>query len=129
MAWNQVTPMEEKHRFVCLAATGRFTFTELCAEFGVSRKTGYKWQGRYQTEGVRGLQCRSRRPCGCAHQSAERIERLILRERRRHPSWGPKNPRELLRCVHRIKQTPARSTMRGGEEEAGVGHWGRRSAG
>jgi hypothetical protein len=38
MAWNQVTVMEQKHQFVSLAATGRFTFTELCADFHVSRK-------------------------------------------------------------------------------------------
>lgn len=31
---NSVTPMEEKHRFVSLAATGRFTLTELCVDFG-----------------------------------------------------------------------------------------------
>lgn len=62
MAWNQVTPMEQMHRFVSLAATGRSTFTELGAEFGVSRKTGYKWQGRDQAEGARGLPSRSRCP-------------------------------------------------------------------
>jgi len=42
MAWNQVTLMEQKQRFVGLATTGRFTFAELCADFHVSRKTGHK---------------------------------------------------------------------------------------
>jgi hypothetical protein len=46
MAWNQVSLMEQQHRFVSLAATGRFTFTELCADFGVSRKTDDKWLHR-----------------------------------------------------------------------------------
>ena len=46
MAWNEETLMEQKHRFVSLAATGRFTFTELCADFHVSRKTGHKWWKR-----------------------------------------------------------------------------------
>ena len=114
--------MEEKHRFISLAATGRFTCTELCADFGVSRKTGYKWWSRYQAEGVRGLQCRSRRPHGCAHQTAEQIERLILRERQRHTSWGPKKLRELLRCQHRIKPLPARSTI-GSRQLASIKMW------
>jgi transposase-like protein len=48
MAWNQVTLMKEKQRFVCLAGTGKFTVTELCADFKVSRKTGHKWLRRYQ---------------------------------------------------------------------------------
>ena len=42
--------MEQKHRFVSLAATGRFTITELCADFHVSRKTGHKWVMRYRRE-------------------------------------------------------------------------------
>ena len=41
MPWSEVTPMEQKQRFVSLAATGRFTLTELCADFHVSRKTGH----------------------------------------------------------------------------------------
>jgi len=42
--------MEEINRFVSLAASGRFTVTELCADFHVSRKTGYKWLRRYEAE-------------------------------------------------------------------------------
>ena len=75
MAWNQVTLMEEKLKFVSLAVTGRFTFTELCADFHVSRKTGHKWLVRYRKEGPAGLRERSRRPRGCAHQTAAPIER------------------------------------------------------
>jgi hypothetical protein len=32
--------MEEKIRFVHLAKSGRFTMTELCHDFAISRKTG-----------------------------------------------------------------------------------------
>ena len=52
MAWKQITLMEQKHQFVSLAATGRFTFTELCADFRISRKTGHKWRERYRQEGT-----------------------------------------------------------------------------
>lgn len=47
MPWNTVTPMGEIIRFVSLAATGRFTMTELGADFHVNRKTTYKWLHRY----------------------------------------------------------------------------------
>ena len=73
--------MEQKHQFVSLAATGRFTFTELCADFRVSRKTGHKWVVRYRQDGAAGLRERSRRPHGCAHQTALRIA---------HPAQGPR---------------------------------------
>jgi hypothetical protein len=42
MPWKEVTPMEGITRFVSLVASGRFMVTELCADFGVSRKTAYK---------------------------------------------------------------------------------------
>jgi putative transposase len=45
-------PMEEINRFVILAAGGRYTLTELCHDFGVSRKTGHKWLSRYAAEGT-----------------------------------------------------------------------------
>ena len=113
MPWNTVTIMEEINRFVCLAASGRFTLTELCADFKVSRKTGHKWLRRYQTEGLPGLRPRSHRTRRCPHQTRARIEQLILRERRRHRTWGPKKLRRLLYRDHRIKQPPARSTIAG----------------
>jgi hypothetical protein len=33
---------------------------------------------------------------------------LILSERRRHPTWGPKKLRVLLERVHGIENAPAR---------------------
>ena len=40
--------MSGKEHFVTLAQTGRFTVAELCADFGISRKTGYKYLKRSQ---------------------------------------------------------------------------------
>ncbi len=48
MPWQNVTPMEEIIRFVMLAQTDRFTVTDLCEQFGSSRKTGYKHLERRQ---------------------------------------------------------------------------------
>src|SRR5260370_29461412 len=54
--------MEIREQFV-LRATGRgVVFAELCREFGVSRKTGYKWKQRFKRQGVDGLRDASRRP-------------------------------------------------------------------
>ena len=46
MPWKEVSLMEERVRFVSLAESGKQSFASLCREFGVSRKTGYKWLGR-----------------------------------------------------------------------------------
>lgn len=42
-----MSPMEQQHRLVSLAGTSKFTVTELCADFQISRKTAYKWLRRY----------------------------------------------------------------------------------
>jgi DNA polymerase III epsilon subunit-like protein len=39
--------MEEIIRFVMLARSERFTLTDLCEQFGISRKTGYRHLARY----------------------------------------------------------------------------------
>ena len=54
--------MEEMIRFVMLARSTRFTVTELCVQFGITRKTGYKHLERYAAEGLKELQPRSHRP-------------------------------------------------------------------
>ncbi len=53
MPWQTVTPMEEIIRFVSLAQTDRFTITDLCEQFGISRKTAYKHLERYAAGGRR----------------------------------------------------------------------------
>ena len=47
MPWKETEPMTEKEHFVTLAQTGRFTMAELCADFGISRKTGHKYLVRH----------------------------------------------------------------------------------
>lgn len=54
--------MNERLKFVQDALSERFTMAEVCARYGVSRPTGYKWIARYAEEGRRGLADRSRAP-------------------------------------------------------------------
>jgi hypothetical protein len=52
MPWENPEPMTEKERFVTLALTGRFTITELCTDFGISRKTAVNpWIAKRLTMG------------------------------------------------------------------------------
>jgi transposase len=53
--------MDERMQFVARRLAGE-QMAELCREFGISRKTGYKIFDRYQECGVEGLTDRSRRP-------------------------------------------------------------------
>jgi transposase len=53
--------MDERLQFVARRLAGE-AMAELCREFGISRKTGYKIFERYQRCGVQGLTDRSRAP-------------------------------------------------------------------
>jgi len=103
--------MTERERFVILAQTGRFTITELCADFGISRKTGHKYLSRYGERGREGLKDRSRRLKSCPLATGEAVTELVLRERRKHPTWGAKKIHDLLLKVHGIENRPHVNTV------------------
>lgn len=60
MPWSLTTPMSQRQDFVEDAARGLYSMRELCARYGISRRIGYKWLGRYQQAGPAGLVDRSR---------------------------------------------------------------------
>lgn len=111
MPWKEIDPMTEKERFVHLARSGRFTITQLCEEFSISRKTGHKYLTRFEQEGRDGLLERSRRPKCSTTATDEAIEALILTLRRKHPTWGPKKIHVLLRRDYGIKNPPHLNTI------------------
>jgi transposase InsO family protein len=103
--------MEERLRFVARLLDGE-GMSDLCREFGISRKTGYKIFNRYKDEGLEALTDRSRRPVRYANQLPEPIERMIVRFKKDKPHWGARKIRELL--VKRLSgdvRIPARSTV------------------
>ena len=81
--------MEQKQQFVSQAGSGHFTVTELCGQFGISRKTGHKWLARHAEGGMKALEARSRAPKSVTCRTTHEVERLICTEKRLHSSWGP----------------------------------------
>jgi putative transposase len=84
--------------------------TALGREYGISRKTGYKWLARYRREGAAGLRERSRAPLrhGQAHDVAVVQAVVNLRERW---GWGPKKLRVKLGALHPEFPVLAASTI------------------
>jgi transposase len=111
MAWQDVEPMEERIRFVLQATREGKGFSELCREFGISRKTGYKWLARYRARGLAGLHELSRRPRASPTRMPEEVEALVLRERHRHRTWGPKKLQAVLATKYGVVPGPAVSTI------------------
>jgi transposase InsO family protein len=103
--------MEERLRFVARLLDGE-NMSEVCREFGISRKTGYKIYNRYKDDGLEALTDRSRRPVRYANQLPDQIERTIVECKRDKPHWGARKIRELLvRKVAGDVRIPAKSTV------------------
>ncbi len=111
MPWLETAPVEERIQFIQDALSDRFTMSELCARYGVSRRVGYKWLARYEEGGRRGLKDRSRAPHHCPHRIDSELAELICAFRREHPFWGARKLLRVLTDRHpRISQWPAPST-------------------
>ena len=110
MSWKGVTIMDQRVRFISEYLNEYFSFKELCDQFEVSRKTGYKWIKRYEELGPGGLADKSRKPLTCPHQTDEEVVQEIVRARSKHPTWGPKKLLELVSGRHPHWALPAIST-------------------
>lgn len=110
MPWKERSVMDERVRFISRLLEGDRMW-DLCREFGISRKTGYKFRERYAAHGIRGLADATRRPIFHPHQTPEAIEELIVALRRIKPSWGPKKLRARLQVNHPGVTVPAASTI------------------
>ncbi len=103
--------MDERVRFVGRLLDGE-AMSDVCRQFGISRKTGYKIWDRYKGEGIEALCDRSRRPVRYANQLPDQVERLIVECKRDKPHWGARKIRELLvRKLAGDVRIPARSTV------------------
>jgi putative transposase len=110
MPWKECHVVDERLRFIARLLDGE-KMTALCAEFGISRKTGYKIYERYKDCGAHGLTDRSRRPYRHANRLPMVIEKEIVRLKREYPNWGAPKIRERLRRRCPGVQCPATSTV------------------
>ena len=111
MPWKECSVVDERLRFVARLLEGE-AMTEVCREFGISRKTGYKIFERYKEHGLEALTDRSRRPVRFANQLPAQLESLIVTAKRDKPHWGARKIRELLlRRLPGDLRVPAQSTI------------------
>jgi len=99
-----------RERFIKLAEEGKLPFARVCARFGISRKTGYKWLNRFRAEGPKGLLERDRKPRSHPHRTAPEIEKLVGDWLAKYPNWtNGRLCRELAQ--HEVDPLPAITTI------------------
>ena len=95
MPWKATKPVDLKMEFIARLRAGE-RMTDLCREYGISRKTGHKLLNRVERLGASGLEELSRAPKHIPHRTPPEVVQLILAKRRRHPTWGPKKLKDVL---------------------------------
>lgn len=87
------------------------TITRLSRMYEVSRKTIYKWIGRYGREGPPGLEERSRAPRSHPNATPLNLAREVVATKLRHQGWGPKKVLAWLGEHRPEEQWPSASTI------------------
>ena len=110
MPWKETCRMSERLQFIARLRQGE-RMTDLCREFGISRKTGYKLKNRFEEFGLDALLDQSRAPRRIPHRTSEAVRELVVRARRQHPTWGPKKLKAWLQSKHEGLRLPSPSTI------------------
>ena len=110
MPWKETCVIDEKIKFVAEALDETESMKDLCAAYGISRKTGYKWLERYKSEGVSGLCNKSRAPYTHPNAMKKSVKKEILTIKRKYKNWGPKKIRAVLE-KNAAGEIPAASTI------------------
>ena len=86
--------MEDVRKEFALAAQNCSNFSALCREYGITRKTGYKWVERFLSGET--LSDRSKRPLTSPTRTDSELEEKILEIRKDNRAWGAKTIRKVL---------------------------------
>jgi putative transposase len=109
--------MNQRKEFV-LRALKTSNFRELCREYGISTKTGYKWRERFFDVGYEGMNELSRRPHSHANELGESVICEIIRLKHAHRRWGPRKLRAIYQRAH--GQAPSESSFKRVLERVGL---------
>ncbi len=111
MPWNEQDTVDLREAFVRAALRGLVPMTELCREYNISTKTGYKWVRRYHDGGMPNLMDRSRAPHSRPQAVRDEAVEAIVALRKKRPTWGPRKLRASLERDHPTVCWPASSTI------------------
>lgn len=111
MPWTEVCSMDLREEFVKLVMSREYSLSSVCSEFGISRKTGYKWLNRFRELGRSGLVDRSRASHHHPNAVSTEVENQIVCCRGGRSQWGPLKLKGHLERIHPDIVWPAASTI------------------
>jgi putative transposase len=96
MAWKVVNVYKQRKSFILMFLEDKYSMAELCRQFEITRRVGYKWVNRFKQEGFEGLEDRSCAPLKQFQETSLEIVNEILEVKAKYPTWGPKKIRGYL---------------------------------
>jgi transposase InsO family protein len=120
MPWKETVVMNLRTEFVLRSLRDVEPFTELCREYGISRKTGYKWKQRFYEMGLAGLVDQSRRPQSSPQSLDEHTICEIIKLKMSHRSWGPTKIHAVYLRQHPSADIPSVSSVKRVLDKAGL---------
>lgn len=120
MPWKEINLMDQRLEFVQRALTETIPFSELCKEYNISRKTGYKWKQRFLDNGYNGLSNQSTRPNCSPNQLSEDIVIKILQIKFAHPAWGARKIQRIFEKSYPLFDVPSESSIKRILDKAGL---------
>jgi len=111
MPWREQKIMDQREEFVLKVLSENVSFKQLCQEYGITRKTGYKWKKRFLDEGKPGLFDQSRRPKNSPNTLTEDSVIKIIQLRHHHPSWGAKKIATIIAQSTLANEAPSVSSV------------------
>jgi transposase-like protein len=85
MPWLETAPVEQRRQFAEDYQEAFYSMSELCARYGISRKTVYGWLELFADGGRRGLADRSPAPHTCPHRISDVVAAHLCQARKKHP--------------------------------------------
>src|ERR1700722_3180937 len=110
MPWIESCAVDERVEFIADWLAWLWTVTELAERYGVSRKTAYKWIGRYAERGPSGLEPGSSAPLRHGRATPAALREAILQQKEARPTWGPRKIIAKLSELHPELGWPVAST-------------------
>jgi putative transposase len=109
MPWKETDAMDQRMKFIADVLRKEESFAAVCRRYGVSRATGYKWMERFFEVGPQ-FADQSRAPRFHPNSTPPAVVDLLLKERKAHPTWGPR--KLLVVLARRLPglELPAAST-------------------
>jgi transposase InsO family protein len=111
MPWKDITVASEKEKFITLYETGKFTITDLCAHFNISRTTGHRIIRTYEKHGLEAFTGLSKAHHDHPLKTPQEIEDRIVSLKEKHPKWGAKKFHEMLHDEYIASCIPSVTTV------------------